>query len=459
VSHAKWGINVATPAAALHIDEAYNHQGVLRVTNGNQGAGYYHQLEMSGTQNIFALWRHFDGSNFYNTHAHGSTGHIWYINGSEKLRVHSNGNVGIGSDNPNRPLSIGAGDGTVALHGGNAGIYIGTHPTGGFQNNCAIARAGANNYHISGSSVGDLCIAGESTKDIIIGTSVSAGAMNERMRFHHDGMVEITGTGSNLALNVSGGYIRSVGGQPTVVAHKSSSTFCHIGVENNTNARAFLAYTNDKDFIIGRRTAYTGDHTGYSGQDITIDKTNHAVALHYNGSQKFTTASDGISVAGSIYNSSSVNSTGDKGIQMGNGHRLGFDQSGTRSWTIKPTGGNLTFNSGDGGGTHYFYTNVTSSGSIDSASDIKLKTNIKTIDNALDKVLQLRGVEFDRVDSEDHQIGVIAQEVEKIIPEVVHGDDTKTVSYGNLVGLLIEAIKEQNVEINNLKKIVKNLES
>ena len=69
------------------------------------------------------------------------------------------------------------GDGTVALHGGNAGIYIGTHPTGGFQNNCAIARAGSNNYHITGSSVGDLCIAGESTKDIIIGTSVSAGAI------------------------------------------------------------------------------------------------------------------------------------------------------------------------------------------------------------------------------------------------------------------------------------------
>ena len=183
------------------------------------------------------------------------------------------------------------------------------------------------------------------------------------------------------------------------------------------------------------------------------------VVLHYQGNERFRTVSDGSLFTQSIYNSTSVNSTGDKGIQMGNGHRLGFDQSGTRSWTIKPTGGNLTFNSGDGGGTHYFYTNVTSSGSIDSASDIKLKLNIKTIDNALDKVLQLRGVEFDRVDSEDHQIGVIAQEVEKIIPEVVHGDDTKTVSYGNLVGLLMEAIKEQNVEINNLKKIIKNLES
>ena len=98
-----------------------------------------------------------------------------------------------------------------------------------------------------------------------------------------------------------------------------------------------------------------------------------------------------------------------------------------------------------------FSANVTASGYIDSSSDLKIKTNIKTIENALDKVLKLRGVEFDRVDKNERQIGVIAQEVEKIIPEVVHGDNLKSVSYGNLVGLLIEAIKELKKEINELK--------
>ena len=95
-THAKWGINVATPQAALHIDEAYNHQGVLRVTNGNQGSGYYHQLEMSGTQNIFALWKHYDGSNYYNTYAYGSTGHRWYIDGNEKVRIDDDGRFLVG---------------------------------------------------------------------------------------------------------------------------------------------------------------------------------------------------------------------------------------------------------------------------------------------------------------------------------------------------------------------------
>ena len=65
--------------------------------------------------------------------------------------------------------------------------------------------------------------------------------------------------------------------------------------------------------------------------------------------------------------------------------------------------------------------------------------------------MKLRGVEYDRIDIGDHQIGVIAQEVEKIIPEVVHGDETKSVTYGNLVALLIEAIKELKKEIDELK--------
>jgi hypothetical protein len=96
--------------------------------------------------------------------------------------------------------------------------------------------------------------------------------------------------------------------------------------------------------------------------------------------------------------------------------------------------------------------NIVAGGTVTANSDIKLKENVITIENALDKVLSLRGVEYDRKDSGEHQIGVIAQEVEKIIPEVVYGDEIKSVAYGNLVGLLIEAIKEQQKEIEGLKK-------
>ena len=52
---------------------------------------------------------------------------------------------------------------------------------------------------------------------------------------------------------------------------------------------------------------------------------------------------------------------------------------------------------------------------------------------------------------------MIAQEVEKVIPEVVHGDETKSVAYGNMVAVLIEAIKEQNEIINKMKKEIEEL--
>jgi hypothetical protein len=59
---------------------------------------------------------------------------------------------------------------------------------------------------------------------------------------------------------------------------------------------------------------------------------------------------------------------------------------------------------------------------VNPTSDVKLKTNIKPLENSLDKVLQLRGVEYDRIDYGNHEIGMIAQEVEQIIPDLVQED-------------------------------------
>ena len=86
--------------------------------------------------------------------------------------------------------------------------------------------------------------------------------------------------------------------------------------------------------------------------------------------------------------------------------------------------------------------NWTAIGNVTAYSDERLKENIKTIPNALETVKKLRGVTFDRKDFAGKGIGVIAQEVEQILPEVVVDGEYKSVSYGNIVGLLIEAIKE-----------------
>ena len=100
--------------------------------------------------------------------------------------------------------------------------------------------------------------------------------------------------------------------------------------------------------------------------------------------------------------------------------------------------------------------NMTVAGNVTAYSDIRLKENIEVIPNALEKVKQIRGVTFTRNDQDDKELrhtGVIAQEVEKVLPEVVSEDNlgVKNVAYGNMVGLLIEAVKELQQEVDYLK--------
>jgi chromosome segregation ATPase len=91
---------------------------------------------------------------------------------------------------------------------------------------------------------------------------------------------------------------------------------------------------------------------------------------------------------------------------------------------------------------------------FNSASDINLKENISPIENPLDKVIKLEGVNFQWKESGKKSLGVIAQEVEKVLPELVSGEETKTVNYNGIIGLLIECVKKQQEEINELKRLI-----
>ena len=94
----------------------------------------------------------------------------------------------------------------------------------------------------------------------------------------------------------------------------------------------------------------------------------------------------------------------------------------------------------------------TATGNITAYSDERLKENVETIEGALDKVLQMRGVMYDK--DGERGTGVIAQEMQQVMPEVVLDSgrgDYLSVAYGNLVGVLIEAIKELKAEIEELK--------
>ena len=116
----------------------------------------------------------------------------------------------------------------------------------------------------------------------------------------------------------------------------------------------------------------------------------------------------------------------------------------SRGWIFKSgnaAGGNIASISAAGA----FQCNgaIVAGGDITAFSDARLKTEIEKIANAVDKIKQLNGYTYTRIDSGKRQTGLIAQELEKVLPEaVVQGADYKSVAYGNIVGLLVEAIKE-----------------
>jgi len=94
---------------------------------------------------------------------------------------------------------------------------------------------------------------------------------------------------------------------------------------------------------------------------------------------------------------------------------------------------------------------TTTSTDFDSLSDRNLKENIRTLENPLEKILSINGVSFDWRHTKESSIGVIAQEIEEIFPELVNTNEFKSVNYNGLIGVLIEAIKELKTEVNELR--------
>ena len=152
-----------------------------------------------------------------------------------------------------------------------------------------------------------------------------------------------------------------------------------------------------------------------------------------------------------IYNSSNVKRMG---LEYDNSN-INFnvvDRSTNKLFTVRE-GGNV----GIGDDTPAFKLDVAgairATGDITAFSDARVKKDVNTIENASEKVSKLRGVSYKKIGEDDLRIGVIAQEIEKVIPEVVYTDPKgmKSVAYANLVGLLIESNKELQKRISILE--------
>ena len=178
------------------------------------------------------------------------------------------------------------------------------------------------------------------------------------------------------------------------------------------------------------------------------------------GTERLEVNNRAVTIAGVLNVRNAIDLADNDILRFGSGDDVEFFCNGSHMYTDLNSGiGNWYIR--DGTTTRFTFDDAghfTATGNITAYSDERLKDNILVIDNALEKVSQLRGVTFNRTDTEEphRQTGVIAQEVEKVLPEaVITADDemqTKSVAYGNMVGLLIEAIKEQQKQIDELKQ-------
>jgi len=196
---------------------------------------------------------------------------------------------------------------------------------------------------------------------------------------------------------------------------------------------ALSSFTNDSGFI-------TSDSTKLPLSGGTLTGTLSGTSATFTGSLSVST---GNTTGGGII----LADDGDI-VDLNDGYCAMRFSAGVRVHAGNRTGvANITLASG---GT------ITAAADIVAYSDKRVKENINTIENALDKVKALRGVTYNRTDNEDksEKIGVIAQEIQEVLPQVVHEqeDGMLGVSYGNIVAVLIEAIKEQQKQIDELMR-------
>lgn len=142
------------------------------------------------------------------------------------------------------------------------------------------------------------------------------------------------------------------------------------------------------------------------------------------------------------------------GVSYGTGSAYAFTSAGTSGQVLISSGAAAPVWS-----SNISVTGIITATDFNSTSDIRLKTNIQKIDDPIEKVLKINGVSFNWKNDNRESMGVIAQEVEEVLPQLVSKGETKTVNYNGLIGLLIESIKDQQEQINVLKNEIEDLKN
>lgn len=257
----------------------------------------------------------------------------------------------------------------------------------------------------------------------------------------------ITGVGTLASLAVTGAT--TVGGNTVLHAgnyNSYSPTLTGTGASGSwgisvTGSAGSVAWTN----VSGRPTAVSSfsNDAGYLTAASLAPLNSQIVgnvssSFDHDGTSSLEARNNGSGAATMTFHR--VGAYGLKiGLDTDNAFKIG-------GWTAGNGTINLTV---DGSG------NTTARGNLTAYSDRRLKRDITRIDGALDKLLTLSGVTYTRVDTGERGTGLVAQEVETVFPEAVqtHTDElqTKSVAYGNLLGAVVEALRELKDEVETLK--------
>ena len=298
------------------------------------------------------------------------------------------------------------------------------------------------------------------------GFSVVNAAGDTVFRVTGEGNVGINTTTPTSIFDVQGGSTSSADGRDINLISESATSF---GGDINLNGgSAAIDFGNGRGGNVSIKGGISNNGMGTGGA-VNISSGTGAmtggISIRTGNSGSYNTGTGSITIA-TASNTSQNGFAGGIDISTGNSPASTTNNITLRTGTNSAQGGNINLNATglvivNGSGTY--------SGTWTQASDQRFKKEVEPIKDAINKITQLNGIsyEFNTSDfpeknfANGRQIGLIAQEVEKIFPELVKTDPEgyKSVAYQNLVAVLIEAVKEQQKSIDQLKNEIELLKS
>lgn len=455
VANGNLGIGTSSPAAKLEVNGGIisraiaSEGGEISFNNpDNASVGLYVDVSVADTGRIFQVR---NNSLIQIGQLTGTGGIITlHTEASERVRVAANGNVGIGTSSPGQKLAVIGTSGDVVTFGGTGSVSA-----------TLYASNGDNRY-----------------QSITYGPSSTA-------RYPGYNIIHYT---SNATGGDSGGYpvleMYRLGGNNSVTFATPTNTILSGLSTNGSNSTSSLSATrietvSEAAFTTTATAAirFTTTNAGTQAERMRISA-NGNVGIGTSSPNATLAVSGTANISGNVVVSGtsatfantitvSVNNTTGGGIiladdgdivDLNDGYCTMRFTSGVKVYSGNKTGSARILLGSDGAITAN--SNITAYGN---ASDINLKENIVRIENALDKVCKLGGYHFNYIGKTDKLVGVIAQEVQEVFPELVYkyntenDDESIAVRYSHITAVLIEAIKEQQVQIAKLREEITSL--